>query len=131
MNEVPKLQRVARVAQAFTPSAPVDRLALFAGRFAQINDVASAVANRGQHVALYGERSVGKTSLANVLAELFALPDLPDYQAVLVNCSTEDTFTSVWANVFRELDIAANLSLTPESVRVALARVDPPALVVL
>jgi Cdc6-like AAA superfamily ATPase len=131
MNEPPKLQRIARVAQAFTPSAPVDRLALFAGRFAQINDVVSAVTNRGQHAALYGERGVGKTSLANVLAELFALPDLPDYQAALVNCNTEDSFESLWRNVFRDLSVADAEVAGPEDIRVSLARLDPPALIVI
>jgi type II secretory pathway predicted ATPase ExeA len=125
------MRRIARVAQAFTPGAPVDRLDLFAGRFSQINDVVSAVSQKGRHVGLYGERGVGKTSLANVLAELFDAPDLPDYQAVVVNCNTEDTFVSVWLNVFRELEIDFHGEPSPEDVRYEIARLDHPALIVI
>lgn len=130
-DATPKIQRIARVATAFTPSAPVDRLAVFAGRLAQVQDVISAVSQRGQHVGLYGERGVGKTSLANVLAELFGAVDLPQYQSALINCNSDDDFHSVWRNVFRELNLAPNGSLSPEEVRRRLARLNPPAIVVI
>jgi AAA domain len=125
------MQRLTRVAQAFTPSAPVSRLDMLAGRIAQIQDVANAVSQRGQHVGLYGERGVGKTSLANVLAELFDAPDLPHFQAVLVNCATEDDYTAIWENVFAELSIDLDGRPSPEGVRRALADLDPPALIVI
>jgi Cdc6-like AAA superfamily ATPase len=125
------MQRLTRVAQAFTPSAPVSRLDMLAGRFAQIQDVANAVSQRGQHVALYGERGVGKTSLANVLAELFDAPDLPHFQAVLVNCGTDDDYAKVWTNVFAELGVELDAGPSPETVRRALAELDPPALIVI
>lgn len=132
-DELPKIQRITRVAQAFTPGAPVSQLNLLAGRFDQLQTVASAAAQRGQHVGLYGERGVGKTSLANVLAELFAAPDLPNYGAVLVNCTTDDTFDSLWRNIFRDLGIPIEngVVLSPEDVRYEIARLDPPALIVI
>jgi len=111
--EIPKMQRLTRVAQAFTPSAPVSRLDMLAGRIAQIQDVANAVSQRGQHVALYGERGVGKTSLANVLAELFDAPDLPHFQAVLVNCGTDDSYATIWNNIFVELGVALAIRRPP------------------
>jgi Cdc6-like AAA superfamily ATPase len=84
-------------------------------------------------VGLYGERGVGKTSLANVLAELFAAPDLPSYQAVLVNCTTDDTFDSLWRNIFRDLDASVEdgIRLSPEDIRHEVSRLDPPALIVI
>ena len=130
-SQIPKMQRLARVGQAFTPSAPVSRLDMLAGRFAQIQDVANAVSQRGQHVAIYGERGVGKTSLANVLAELFDAPDLPHFQAVLVNCGTDDDYSKVWANVFTELGLEPEEKPGPEAVRRALATLDTPALIVI
>jgi DNA transposition AAA+ family ATPase len=129
---IPKVLRIARVAQAFTPGAPVDKLDLFAGRFNQIQDVVSAVSQKGQHVGLYGERGVGKTSLANVLAEIYANPALPHFQSALVNCNSEDSFESIWQNVFRELQIEDIPRLaTPEDVRFAIAKLDPPAIIVI
>jgi energy-coupling factor transporter ATP-binding protein EcfA2 len=130
-NEIPKMQRLTRVAQAFTPSAPVSRLDMLAGRIAQIQDVANAVSQRGQHVGLYGERGVGKTSLANVLAELFDAPDLPHFQAVLVNCGTDDSYATIWHNVLIELGVELDGTPSPEGVRRALADLDIPALIVI
>lgn len=108
-----KLQRLTRVAVAFTPGAPIDDLALFAGRIPQAQDVVSAVVQKGQHVALYGERGVGKTSLANVLPILFRARDLPRFVPVRVNCSTDDTFQSLWRNIFRALETPATDEPSP------------------
>jgi energy-coupling factor transporter ATP-binding protein EcfA2 len=130
-DDLAKIQRIARVAQAFTPGAPIDDFALFAGRWTQVQDVISAVVQKGQHVALYGERGVGKTSLANVLSDIFKADDLPQFTSVKVNCSTDDTFASLWKNIFRELGGAIDHSLlSPEDVRYHLAGLDPPALIV-
>jgi ABC-type uncharacterized transport system fused permease/ATPase subunit len=53
----------------FTPAAPIDNKKLFSGRTSQLRDVIDAVNQRGQHAIIYGERGVGKTSLASVLEE--------------------------------------------------------------
>lgn len=130
-NLEPKIVRIARVAQAFTPHAPIDSLALFAGRITQAQQVSSAVLQRGYHVGLYGQRGVGKTSLASVLAELFSAPDLPSTQGVLVTCNTESTFESVWRDIFRELGLDPPAEITPENVRHAIAQLVPPAIIVI
>lgn len=82
---------------------PIDSLDLFGGRMEQVLDVVNTVGQRGQHVVLYGERGVGKTSLANVLAEIFLDRELGAVGAVKVNCTTSDTYSSRWTNVLREL----------------------------
>jgi Cdc6-like AAA superfamily ATPase len=128
---LPKIQRIARVARAFTPGAPIDSLALFHGRWMQIQDVVSASAQRGYHVALYGERGVGKTSLANVLAEIFEIPDLPAFRTAFVTCNTESTYETVWRDIYRELDLEARQGIAPEDVRFDLGRLEPPALIVI
>lgn len=128
--EAAKDLRLALVGQAFRPSAPIDDLELFAGRAAQRADVITAVTQKGSHVGLYGERGVGKTSLAKVLAAIFSNPRLPSYQAAMVNCHTEDDFDSVWRNVFRDLDVECD-DMSPEGVRRTLERLDTPAIVVI
>src|SRR4051812_42616126 len=99
-----KLIRIARVADVFTPGAPVDDYTLFGGRREQIIDVINTVGQRGQHVMLYGERGVGKTSLANMLSAIFKDKALTKLASVGVNCQTNDSFASIWSNVFRELE---------------------------
>lgn len=131
MSSLPKMQRIALASRAFTPSAPIDDLDLFAGRTAQAQEVIGAVTQKGQHAAVYGERGVGKTSLANVLADIFRDPSLPNYVPVKVNCQTDDTFASLWRGIFRELELDIQGSLAPEDIRFHLANEVSPALVII
>lgn len=98
----------------------------------QVGDVVTAVAQRGQHVVLYGERGVGKTSLANVLPDIFRDDDRHLVSA-RINCTTSDTFADLWRRVFRELGVsnADNRSLSPEDVRFALQTWGRPSLIVI
>jgi type II secretory pathway predicted ATPase ExeA len=132
MNGKAKVERIAAVSRAFTPGAPVGRLEMLAGRMTQLTDIVSAVSMTGQHVGLYGERGVGKTSLANVLAEFFeATPIRTHFMAVRVNCSTDDSFATLWSHVFAELDVEAPTDMSPEGVRRAVQALHTPALIVL
>jgi Cdc6-like AAA superfamily ATPase len=134
MNSTAKIEQIAAVARAFTPGAPVGRLDMLAGRMTQLTDVVSAVSMRGQHVGLYGERGVGKTSLATVLAEYFSEQAVKaEFQTAVVNCSTDDDYPALWQHVFAELgiDVDEHEVHAPESVRRRLQVLSPPALVVL
>ena len=53
----------------FTSSAPIDSVALLRGRSAQMQRLVEAVSQVGQHAIIYGERGVGKSSIASVLHE--------------------------------------------------------------
>lgn len=123
-----KWQHYAQVSEVFTPGAPINQLALFAERPAQVLDVLNAVMQRGQHAALFGERGVGKTSLANVLKDIFDTRgvDQGRLRFTKVNCTTTDDFRSLWRRIFRELDIAEEEGdpLGPDDVRYALRDLD-------
>jgi Cdc6-like AAA superfamily ATPase len=88
--------------RVFRPNAPVDEKALFSGRLDQVRQIMDAVYQIGQHAILYGERGVGKTSLANVLQEFLSEADDEGVSdlVIRVNCDTADTFDSVWKKVF-------------------------------
>ncbi len=97
-----RLDRDVRLGEVFTPAAPIDRLQLFAGREAQRRAVLDAVLQRGRHVAIFGERGVGKTSLASVLHEY--LEGLG--QSILaprVNCDDGDDYAAIWRKAFDAL----------------------------
>ena len=134
-----RYRRHAQVARVFTPGAPVDRLALFAGRLSQLADVTNAVAQRGQHAILYGERGVGKTSLANIVSDFFTDIGQEAFGVVKVNCGTRDTFTSIWRNVFRELGRsdefeqlwAGGAPPEPEDIRYLLQREEDTQLIII
>ncbi|NWF69433.1 MAG: ATP-binding protein [Chloroflexi bacterium] len=109
MNEQEKAILSSRVAGIFTPSAPIDHAALFAGRAAQIRAILNAISQRGQHVIIFGERGVGKTSLANILSDKL---QQAGYQGVItntVNCDGDDNFNSLWLKILREFSVARRL----------------------
>ena len=129
------MMRIRAVSRAFTPGAPVSELDMLAGRAEQLTDIVSAAELPGQHIGLYGERGVGKTSLATVLAEYFgdAGDDRPVH-SVVVNCSSDEDFSSLWREVFAELPSVPEDRLgayTPEYVRRRLQQLDTPALIVI
>lgn len=133
-----KLERFAQIAEVFTPSAPIDRFALFAGRLDQVLDVINAVYQKGQHVILYGERGVGKTSLTNVLSEVFATRNKGQLYSVRTNCGTSDDYTSIWDQVLTKLDLVGNedqpylgRKLVPEEVRTRLESLEVRTLIVI
>lgn len=98
-----------KAAKVFKPASPVDSLKIFAGRKDQFRRVVDTINNDGQHAVIYGERGVGKTSLANVLAALLASQsdesDEIDIIAPKVNCDSGDTFSSVWKKIFNEFNV--------------------------
>jgi Cdc6-like AAA superfamily ATPase len=103
------LSRQIAVSEAFRPSAPIDRVALFAGRNELITDVSRAVVQRGQHVILYGERGVGKTSLANILAEILTKSGWKGLKSGTVNADPTDSFSSLCRKAFREISLISRV----------------------
>ena len=132
-----KIRRIAQVGSVFTPGAPIDDYSLFGGRMDQVTDVINTVGQKGRHVILYGERGVGKTSLANILAEVFEGFDSLKLKSVGVNCQTLDDYASVWSNVFKELEWDGNgdwegrTPREPEQIRYALQHLGYQALIVI
>jgi len=80
--------------KAFTPAAPIDQTQLFAGRKAQLTSIIDVINQKGQHAIIFGERGVGKTSLANEIARI------PQHLALRVNADSSDSFSSLWKKVF-------------------------------
>lgn len=92
----------AEVTEAFSPGAPVQERDLFSGRASQIALLEDAVNQRGRHAIVYGERGVGKTSLANVLPLVMQRPN-KELIYVRVNADPSDSFVTLWRKVFKRL----------------------------
>ena len=88
-----------RVSQVFTPAIPVSEKELFAGRADQVDKAIDAINQHGQHAVVYGERGVGKTSLANVLSSRLVSHSGEQAIAPRVNCDATDDFSSLWKKV--------------------------------
>lgn len=96
------------VGRVFSPAAPIDERALFAGRTDQLRDVIDAVNQRGQHAMIFGERGVGKTSLANVLSDFLQAAG-EEILAPHVNCDGTDDFSKLWRKILSEIEIASQV----------------------
>lgn len=132
----PKMRRYGKLSSVFTPGAPVHSRDLFAGRFDQIMLVTAALSQPGQHVVLYGERGVGKTSLANVLTEFVYPAGDHILETARVNCTTQDDFKTIWTKVFRSSRLAVPEAWQyqtpdPDEIRFQLSQVDRPFVIVL
>lgn len=122
--------RIYECLEAFSPGAPIDELNLLAGRRIQIDKMIETVMQRGQHAILYGERGVGKSSLANTFAtRLFGTART--LSCIPVNCHPTDDFSAVWRKVFRRLEVdGENLAakypgpIDPDEVVVELSTFD-------
>ncbi|MDO6383776.1 MULTISPECIES: nSTAND1 domain-containing NTPase [Leptospira] len=85
--------------KVFSPTSPIKKKDFFIGRFDQITEILSSMTERGQHIILYGERGVGKTSLSNITKEIF------DKHTVTskITCSKDSTFNQLWDKAFKEI----------------------------
>jgi len=100
LDEAEVLDRLRLVGEAFRPAAPIDRRSLFSGRSEQISELFSIAAQPGQHAVIFGERGVGKTSLAAVTAEMLKSANMLVARAT---CDVSDDFGSVWRKALDEL----------------------------
>jgi Cdc6-like AAA superfamily ATPase len=89
----------------FTPAAPIDAKDLFAGRQEQLRILIDAICQRGQHVIIYGERGVGKTSLANIHSQYLEAIG-KRVIAPRINCDGSDNFPKLWRKVFAEIQLS-------------------------
>lgn len=84
----------AKCQQAFSPFAPIQLPDFFAGRLDAVRRVQRELEAPGRHVAIFGERGAGKTSLAELL--YFFTPFAPE-DVYSVRCGSDSTFEVIFA----------------------------------
>ena len=92
-----------RLSQTFSPATAVDRKGFFHGRQAIMRRLIDAANQAGQHAIIYGERGVGKTSLANVLSSYLEPFTSETIASARVNCYGETTYAQIWNSLFRQV----------------------------
>lgn len=107
-----------KLGQYFKPTMPINREDLFAGRQGIVREVLNAVNQQGQHVILYGERGVGKTSLANMIM-IRAQHPTAHIMSPHVNCTAASNYDSIWIALLQDIAIRADKQKIdlPRSVR--------------
>jgi Cdc6-like AAA superfamily ATPase len=95
-------ERLRLVGEVFRPAAPIDRRSLFSGRFEQIGELFAIVGQPGQHAVIYGERGVGKTSLAAVTTEMLRSANM---LVARTTCDISDGFDTIWRKALDEIEL--------------------------
>ena len=73
------------------------------GRIPQMESVIDAILQPGQHAVIFGERGVGKTSLAHIIRPLIARAKKP-HIVIKVSATEKDNFSSLWCKAFQEAE---------------------------
>lgn len=103
------------VYEVFTPGQQINELSLFAGRQDVIRRLQDVSIERGRHAIIFGEKGVGKTSLAAVFHKDLNVVNHDSKIAtrqvvdVHINADTKDSFDSLWRKVFRRVRRAGSL----------------------
>lgn len=84
-----------KLLKVLRPTGPVVSMELLFGREKDVTDLELALYAPGRHAFIYGDRGVGKTSLAQTLA--YKLQEEKD--PILVGCEKESTFSSVLTDI--------------------------------
>jgi Cdc6-like AAA superfamily ATPase len=95
------------IIESFTPGTPINEVDLFAGRRGTIQKLQDTVLEPGRHAVIYGERGVGKSSIANT----FYRPlnhETRDVVLIRVNADATDNFDTLWRKVFRRIKRVAS-----------------------
>jgi Cdc6-like AAA superfamily ATPase len=88
----------------FSPHAPIDDESLFAGRTDIIVRLIDTVFQAGRHAILYGERGVGKTSLANIVKEkVFNRSRM--VKVIKRSCTKAHDFRLMWVHALDDFTI--------------------------
>ncbi len=93
----------SKVRNIFTPFTPISNLALFQGRKIEMHKGLSALNTPGQHLLLFGDRGVGKSSLANIISN--QLVKITGRKLIKKSCSSSDSFETIVEGVLNEAGI--------------------------
>jgi Cdc6-like AAA superfamily ATPase len=81
---------------------------LFFGRQKEVQKIIEQINTPGQHSILYGERGVGKSSLANISTELL-ISKLITGKLYTKRCDSQDNFLSILAEPLSDFGVEINL----------------------
>ena len=91
------------VRNVFTPHTPINQENLFRGRITEVQQILSTLNTPGQHVLLFGDRGVGKSSLANIASS--KLIKIAGKDLVIKRCSKSDSFSTIFESALMKCGI--------------------------
>jgi len=107
MSSMNQIHAKGQLGESFRPHEPTNQPELLAGRSQLLNRARDAVNTQGLHIILYGDRGMGKTSVAHAVGYLVQEADRPDgCRVVLASCDSNDDYRSLWHKAFQEVKAA-------------------------
>ena len=88
----------------FTHTHPVKTIELLFGRTDEIRQIIESLNQPGQSILLFGDRGVGKTSLASI-SPFIAKSVSPIDHIIIKSCTSEDNFNSIFSHFLSALKI--------------------------
>jgi Cdc6-like AAA superfamily ATPase len=120
----------SEILETFTPGPPINEVAQFVGRKEIIQRLQDITTERARHAIIFGERGVGKTSLANIFHKELNTATKAVIE-ISINADTGDSFDSLWRKIFRRikwdgdeetLDMQFPYEIEPDHVYLQLSR---------
>ena len=96
--------RKSGVRNIFTPHIPINKRNRFFGREHEVERIASVMSTPGQHILLYGDRGVGKTSLSKTTCSYIS-NEFNSGQFFTKSCDRNDSFKTLFLEVIQKLGI--------------------------
>jgi uncharacterized protein len=96
------------------PTAPIQSEEHLHGRGAQLREIQQALCSFGRSIFIYGDRGVGKTSLAQTVAYAH---QSSMHEPVILACSPQSTFSSILGHAIRHLVGPPNPITTTSSTK--------------
>lgn len=100
--------RASGVRDVFTPHKPIQSIDLFFGRQKEVQKILEQLGTPGQHALLYGDRGVGKSSLANISTQLL-ISRIIKGKLYSKRCGSTDTFQTVVSSALTDLGAEINI----------------------
>lgn len=95
-----RLLEKSQVNKVFTPHTPIKTYQNLIGRAKLVNQLIECLIKPGKHSLLFGDRGVGKSSLANAVTNLI-LKDLFNGDICKKSCDSSDTFASIFDDALK------------------------------
>lgn len=105
-NTIEREQRIKKsgIRDVFTPHTPINNFQLLKGRSKEFNILFEQLNTPGLHALLYGERGIGKSSLANVVAN--ELVKVSKRKLFIKRCSADDNFATIVEQLLNERNVS-------------------------
>lgn len=114
----------SKVREIFTPHKPINTLGHFFGRQEEVRRLVSQMNTPGQHSLLFGDRGIGKSSLATITSEVL-LGRMTQGKVFTKRCGRSDTFETIVAPLLKHfgvLDVPDEVAIQSSTSREATLR---------